>query len=160
MIKVEDVFIHKKFFEDPKSSILFKELIDKLSSWTLFQLPSLVLENSNPLFPIIQSILWIIGNRGLEFSNTREGNWNSVQLDNLSINSLKSIEDLGSSKNFLWIKTSSTFIKLDHVSGSFLGVFAYPDEKNIDWGDIGFKDRYLLKDFLFEDYFIEQGPVR
>ena len=102
-------------------------------------------------------ILWIIGNRGLEFSNTREGNWNSVQLDNLSINSLKSIEDLGSSKNFLWIKTSSTFIKLDHVSGSFLGVFAYPDEKNIDWGDIGFKDRYLLKDFLFEDYFIEQG---
>ena len=43
-------------------------------------------------------ILWIIGNRGLEFSNTREGNWGRVKLDNLSINSLKNIEDLGSSK--------------------------------------------------------------
>ena len=94
-------------------------------------------------------ILWIIGNRGLEFSNTREGNWNRIQLDNLSINSLKSIEDLGSSKNFLWIKTSSTFIKLDHVSGSFLGVFAYPDEKDIDWSDIGFKNKFIYKDFSF-----------
>ena len=46
-------------------------------------------------------ILWIIGNRGLEFSNTREGNWNPIQLNKLSINSLRNIEDLGSSKNFL-----------------------------------------------------------
>ena len=45
-------------------------------------------------------ILWIIGNRGLEFSSTREGSWNRIQLDNLSISSLRSIEDLGSSKNF------------------------------------------------------------
>ena len=104
-------------------------------------------------------ILWIIGNRGLEFSNTREGNWNTVQLNKLSINSLRIIEDLGSSKNFLWIKTSSTFIKLDHVSGSFLGVFTYPDEENIDWGDIGFKNRFIFKDFSFEDYFIEGGWI-
>jgi len=102
-------------------------------------------------------ILWIIGNRGLEFSNTREGNWNTIQLNKLSINSLRNIEDLGSSKNFLWIKTSSAFIKLDHVSGSFLGVFTYPDEENIDWGDIGFKNRFIFKDFSFEDYFIEKG---
>ena len=102
-------------------------------------------------------ILWIIGNRGLEFSSTREGSWNRIQLDNLSINSLRSIEDLGSSKNFLWIKTTSRFIKLDHVSGSFLGVFTYPDEEGIDWGDIGFKNKFIYKDFSFEDYFIEQG---
>ena len=102
-------------------------------------------------------ILWIIGNRGLEFSSTREGNWNQIQLDKLSINSLNNIEDLGSSKNFLWIKTSSTFIKLDHVSGSFLGIFTYPDEGNIDWGDVSFKNRFIYKDFSFEDYFVEKG---
>ena len=88
-------------------------------------------------------ILWIIGNRGLEFSSTREGSWNRIQLDNLSINSIRSIEDLGSSKNFLWIKTASRYIKLDHVSGSFLGVFTYPDEEGIDWGDIGFKNKFI-----------------
>ena len=102
-------------------------------------------------------ILWIIGNRGLEFSSTREGNWNQIQLEKLSINSLNNIEDLGSSKNFLWIKTSSTFIKLDHVSGSFLGIFTYPDEENIDWGDVSFKNRFIYKDFSFEDYFVEGG---
>ena len=109
-------------------------------------------------------ILWIIGNRGLEFSNTREGNWNTIELNKLSINSLSNIEDLGSSKNFLWIKTSSTFVKLDHVSGTFLGVFTYPDEKNIDWGDISFKNRFISKQLSvssivseFEDYFVEEG---
>ena len=102
-------------------------------------------------------MLWIIGNRGLEFSNTREGNWNTIELNKLSINSLRNIEDLGSSKNFLWIKTSSNFIKADHLSGSFLGVFSYPDEENIDWGDMSFKNRFISKDFLFEDYFVEEG---
>ena len=83
-------------------------------------------------------ILWIIGDSGLEFSNNKEGNWNTIQFSKLSINSLNNIKDLGSSKNFIWIKTSSRFIKLDLISGSFLGFFTYPDEENINWGDISF----------------------
>ena len=102
-------------------------------------------------------ILWIIGNSGLEFSNNKEGNWNTIQLSKLSINSLNNIKDLGSSKNFIWIKTSSRFIKLDLISGSFLGFFTYPDEENINWGDISFKNRFISKDFSFQDYFIEGG---
>lgn len=102
-------------------------------------------------------ILWIIGNRGLEFSNNREGNWNTIEFNKLSINSLKNVEDLGSSNNFLWIKTSSAFIKVDHVSGFFLGIFTYPDEENIDWGDMSFKNRFIFKDLSFEDYFVEEG---
>jgi ligand-binding sensor domain-containing protein len=102
-------------------------------------------------------ILWIIGNSGLEFSNNKEGNWNTIQLSKLSINSLNNIKDLGSSKNFIWIKTSSRFIKLDLISGSFLGFFTYPDEENINWGDISFKNRFISKDFSFQDYLIEGG---
>ncbi len=102
-------------------------------------------------------ILWIIGNKGLEFSNSREGNWNTSQFDDLSINFLKDIYDLGSSKNFLWIKTSSRYIKLDNIGGSFLGFFTYPDEKDIDWGDINFKNRYSLTDLSFDNYFVEEG---
>jgi len=102
-------------------------------------------------------ILWIIGNKGLEFSNSREGNWNTSQFDGLSINFLKDIYDLGSSKNFLWIKTSSRYIKLDNIGGSFLGFFTYPDEEDIDWGDINFKNRYSLSGLSFDNYFVEEG---
>ncbi len=102
-------------------------------------------------------ILWIIGNKGLEFSNSREGNWNTSQFDDLSINFLKDIYDLGSSKNFLWIKTSSRYIKLDNIGGSFLGFFTYPDEEDIDWGDINLKNRYSLSDLSFDNYFVEEG---
>lgn len=102
-------------------------------------------------------ILWIIGDSGLEFSNNKEGNWNTIQFSKLSINSLNNIKDLGSSKNFIWIKTSSRFIKLDLISGSFLGFFTYPDEENINWGDISFNNRFIFKDFSFQDYLIEGG---
>ena len=102
-------------------------------------------------------ILWIVGNIGLEFSNSREGNWQTSQFDDLSINFLKDIYDLGSSKNFLWIKTSSRYIKLDNIGGSFLGFFTYPDEEDIDWGDINFKNRYSLSDLSFDNYFVEEG---
>lgn len=108
-------------------------------------------------FDINTGILWIIGNRGLEFSYTREGNWNTIQLNKLSINSFENVEDLGSSKNFLWLKTSTAFIKLDHLGGTFLGLFMNPDEENIDWGDISFNNKFIFKDFLFEDYFVERG---
>ena len=102
-------------------------------------------------------ILWIIGNNGLEFSYNREGNWNTIQLRKLSINSLENVEDLGSSKNFLWIKTSSRFIKLDLLSGTFLGFSTYPDEEDINWSDISFKNRFIVNDFSFKDYFVEEG---
>ena len=102
-------------------------------------------------------ILWIIGNEGIEFSNDRKGNWNNIEFQRLNVKSLRDIEDFGASRNFLWIKTNSRYIKLDHVSATFLGVFAYPDESNIDWGDINFSSNYEFNNFSLEDYFIEQG---
>ena len=102
-------------------------------------------------------ILWLVGDSGIEFSNSREGNWNQINFNRVGIKSLKSIEDFGSSNSFLWIKTFSNYIKLDHVSGTFLGTFAYPDEDNIDWGDINFKNNLYSRSLSFNDYFIQDG---
>ena len=102
-------------------------------------------------------ILWLVGDGGIEFSNSREGNWNQIDFKRLGIKSLRSIEDFGSSNSFLWIKTSSNYIKLDHISGIVLGTFAYPDEKNIDWGDFNFKNNLFSRNFSFNDYFIQDG---
>ena len=102
-------------------------------------------------------ILWLVGDKGLEFSNSREGNWNQINFSRFGIKSLRNVEDLGSSNSFLWIKTSANYIKLDHVSGTFLGTFAYPDENDIDWGDYNFKNNLTIKKFEFNDYFIQDG---
>ena len=102
-------------------------------------------------------ILWLAGNKGLEFSNSGQGNWNNINFKRLSISSLRNIDDIGSSKSYLWIKTMSYYIKIDHISGSFLGVFTYPDERNIDWGDINFNNLYSSRDFSFKDYFVDEA---
>ena len=102
-------------------------------------------------------ILWLVGDRGLEFSNSRDGNWNQLNFNRLGVKSLRSVKDFGSSNSFLWIKTSSNFIKLDHISGTFLGTFAYPDENDIDWGDYNFENNQSTKKFEFNDYFIQDG---
>jgi hypothetical protein len=101
-------------------------------------------------------ILWSVGDKSLEFTSSREGNWNQVNYDRLSIKSYNDIQDLGSSSNYLWVRTLSSYLKLDHVSGTFLGVFPYPDEQ-VFWGDFNYRNNLTVKDFAFEDFFVESG---
>ena len=101
-------------------------------------------------------ILWSAGDESLEFTSSREGNWNQVNYDRLSIKSYNDIQDLGSSSNYLWVRTLSSYLKLDHVSGTFLGLFPYPDEQ-VFWGDFNYRNNLTVKDFAFEDFFVENG---
>ena len=101
-------------------------------------------------------ILWSAGDKSLEFTSSREGNWNQVNYDRLSIKSYNDIQDLGSSSNYLWVRTLSSYLKLDHVSGTFLGLFPYPDEQ-VFWGDFNYRNNLIVKDFAFEDFFVENG---
>ena len=101
-------------------------------------------------------ILWSAGDKSLEFTSSREGNWNQVNYDRLSIKSYNDIQDLGSSSNYLWVRTLSSYLKLDHVSGAFLGLFPYPDEQ-VFWGDFNYRNNLIVKDFEFEDFFVENG---
>ena len=101
-------------------------------------------------------ILWSAGDKSLEFTSSREGNWNQVNYDRLSIKSYNDIQDLGSSSNYLWVRTLSSYLKLDHVSGTFLGLFPYPDEQ-VFWGDFNYRNNLTVKDFALEDFFVENG---
>ena len=101
-------------------------------------------------------ILWSAGDKSLEFTSSREGNWNQVNYDRLSIKSYNDIQDIGSSSNYLWVRTLSSYLKLDHVSGAFLGLFPYPDEQ-VFWGDFNYRNNLTVKDFAFEDFFVENG---
>ena len=101
-------------------------------------------------------ILWSAGDQSLEFTSSREGNWNQVNYDRLSIKSYNDIQGLGSSSNYLWVRTLSSYLKLDHVSGTFLGLFPYPDEQ-VFWGDFNYRNNLTVKDFALEDFFVENG---
>lgn len=102
-------------------------------------------------------ILWSFGNKGVEYSNNRIDNWNLIKYQRLSLNSYDNIIDIGSSINYLWLKTFSGFIKLDHINGTYLGFFKFPDENNINWGDFNFKYQEDFNNLIFDDYFIENG---
>ena len=56
----------------------------------------------------------------------------------------------------MWVRTLSSYLKLDHVSGTFLGLFPYPDEQ-VFWGDFNYRNNLTVKDFAFEDFFVENG---
>ena len=101
-------------------------------------------------------ILWSIGDRFIEYSFSREGSWNKVSYNLLSLKSGGQIIDVGSSQNYLWLRTNSKFIKLDHINGILLGVYTRPDESNIYWGDISSKE-LTWNMFDFNDYFVEDA---
>lgn len=97
-------------------------------------------------------ILWAVGNQFIEYSFSKTNNWyKSAYIPNRML-----VSDIGSSTNYLWVKSGPNFIKLDHVNGTNLGTYAFPDENDINWGDMSY--RYLnMTNFNFNDYFVESG---
>ena len=77
--------------------------------------------------------LWAATDESLDYTYTREGNWTSNKLDNYNLLSGVKIEQLGSSENYLWALAGTLYLKLDRVSGIFLGSFPFPDEMEINW---------------------------
>lgn len=77
--------------------------------------------------------LWIATGENVHSSHTRVGNWyiNNIVDWGLPLGTI--IVRMGSSSNYIWVNTSSGYVKLDHISGIFLGTYTYPDESNIEW---------------------------
>ena len=101
-------------------------------------------------------ILWVIGDNFIEYSFSREGSWTNLNYNLLSLKSGNQIIDIGSSEDYLWLRSNSRFFKLDHVNGILLGIYATPDESSIDWGDISSRElRWRM--FDFNDYFVEDA---
>ncbi|MFL2485155.1 MAG: hypothetical protein ACJ0Q5_00975 [Candidatus Neomarinimicrobiota bacterium] len=101
-------------------------------------------------------ILWAIGDNFIEYSFSREGSWTNLNYNLLSLKSGNQIIDIGSSEDYLWLRSNSRFFKLDHVNGILLGIYATPDESSIDWGDTSSRElRWRM--FDFNDYFVEDA---
>jgi len=99
--------------------------------------------------------LWAATDESLDYTYTREGNWSSNKLDSYNLLSGVKIEQLGSSENYLWALVGTLYLKLDRVSGVFLGSMAFPDEMEINWssGPIRYAEgiNNLLMDYSVMD---------
>ena len=95
-------------------------------------------------------ILWAATDESLDYTYTREGNWSSNKLDNYNLLSGVKIEQLGSSKNYLWALVGTLYLKLDRVSGIFLGSMPFPDEMEINWSSGPIRYAEGIDDLLME----------
>lgn len=77
--------------------------------------------------------IWIAAGEYIHSSHTREGNWYIDNIDEWGLPLRTVIMRMGSSPNYIWVQTSSGYVKLDHISGIFLGTYTFPDENNIFW---------------------------
>ena len=94
--------------------------------------------------------LWAATDESLDYTYTREGNWSSKRLDNYNLLSGVKIEQLGSSKNYLWALAGTLYLKLDRVSGIFLGSMPFPDEMEINWSSGPIRYAEGVDDLLME----------
>jgi len=94
--------------------------------------------------------LWAATDESLDYTYTREGNWSSNNLDNYNLLSSVKIEQLGSSENYLWALAGTLYLKLDRVSGIFLGSFSFPDEMEINWSSGPIRYAEGIDDLLME----------
>ncbi len=77
--------------------------------------------------------LWAATEKGIEYSYSRDGNWYSHSFDEYILPSQTNIIQFGSSKNYVWAYTGTTFLKLDRTSGILLGTILAPDEEITQW---------------------------
>ena len=101
-------------------------------------------------FDKITGILWVATDEHIEYSYNAESNWISKSLNNYNLLPGVSIEQIGSSNNYLWILAGSLYLKLDRTSGMFLGSFTFPDEMEIEWSSGPMRYSNNIDDILME----------
>lgn len=107
-------------------------------------------------FDKITGILWVATDKAIDYSYNAEGNWISRSLENYNLLSGVTIEQIGSSNNYLWILAGPSYLKLDRTSGVFLGSFTFPDEMEIEWSSGPMKYSNSVDDVLM-DYTVMDG---
>jgi len=107
-------------------------------------------------FDKITGILWVATDKTIDYSYNAKGNWISRSLENYNLFPGVTIEQIGSSNNYLWILAGPSYLKLDRTSGVFLGSFTFPDEMEIEWSSGPMKYSNSVDDILM-DYTIMDG---
>jgi len=78
-------------------------------------------------------ILWVATESTLNYSYTNTGDWYSIKSSDLGLNKGMRIIQIGNSRDYIWCRTSTLYVKCDHTSGIMVGNMINPDEAEISW---------------------------
>ena len=101
-------------------------------------------------------LLWVSTPGHIQYSFSREGDWYAFDLQNLGLSRYDRIKQIGSSSSYIWLKARSSFVKLDHSSGTLIGIYPTPDELDISWSSGQYNGQNDIKEILM-DYHILDG---
>ncbi|MEE8336100.1 MAG: hypothetical protein V3S48_06670 [Candidatus Neomarinimicrobiota bacterium] len=77
--------------------------------------------------------LWAASDRGLEFSFDKRGDWHLISKESLGLGPFAEIIKIGNSEGYLWLRTSTLYLKCDRTTGYLLSKLPVPDENEITW---------------------------
>jgi len=103
-------------------------------------------------------LIWVATPDYIQYSFSREGDWFSSRLNTIGLSNSDRIIGIGSSNNYIWLQARSSFVKLDHSSGTLIGIFPLPDEISIDWSSAPYNSQDNLKN-IFLNYNILEGWI-
>ena len=101
-------------------------------------------------------LIWVASPDHIQYSFSLEGDWYSNKLLNLGLSNHDYINQIGSSENYIWLKAQSSYVKLDHSSGTLIGIYPMPDELNISWSSGKYVGQLDLAD-IFMNYSAMDG---
>ena len=99
-------------------------------------------------FDLVTGFLWAASPNYLQYSFSREGDWYSIKLENLGLSKFDGIQRVGSSDKFVWLHARSSYVKIDHSSGTLIGIYPNPDEFEIRWSSGPYMGEKSLSDIL------------
>ncbi len=79
-------------------------------------------------------------------------------MKNLGLSKFDKIKQIGSSENYIWLKARASYIKLDHSSGTMIGIYPFPNELNVDWSSGEYIGESRLKQ-IFSHYTVLDGWI-
>ena len=100
--------------------------------------------------------LWVSSSGYIQYSFSRENNWFSKTFYDIGLSKFDKITKIGSSDRYIWLKARASYVKLDHSSGTMVGIYPVPDEIDINWssGEYISDQRYSE---VFKNYAILDG---
>ena len=103
-------------------------------------------------------LIWVATPKYVQYSFSREGDWYSRELQDLGLSRQDRINQIGSSSSAIWLKAFSSYVKLDHSSGTLIGVYPTPDELDIMWSSGRYTGQPDLKK-IFMNYNAMDGWI-
>ena len=103
-------------------------------------------------------LLWVASKNHIQYSFSREGDWYANDLQSLGLSKYDNVKRIGSSSQYIWLQARSSYVKIDHSSGTLIGIYPSPDELSIEWSSGPYNGQSDLHE-IYMNYAVMDGWI-